>query len=77
MTRWYLRRMEHNVIGLTVERIDDARGFTRMWSARLPYDARMRRAMRVALGELRLQVARIDRAPEAGKVWDAIEVPEE
>ena len=58
MTRWYLHRM-HHCVALTVERVDDQRGFTRMWPARLVYDQRMRRAMRVALGELRRQVGQL------------------
>ena len=73
MTRWYLHRM-NNCIALTCERLDDQRGFTRMWPSRLIYDARMRRAMRVALGELRLMVQRIDGAPAAGAAFDPIEV---
>lgn len=73
MTRWYLHRM-HNCIGLTVERLDDQRGFTRMWPARLTYDQRMRRAMRVALADLQDMVDRIDRAPAPGKVWDPVVV---
>lgn len=73
MTRWYLHRM-NNCVALTCERLDDQRGFTRMWPARLIYDAKMRRAMRVALGELRRHVGRIDRAPAAGRAYDAVEV---
>ena len=73
MTRWYLHRM-NACIALTVERINDARGFTRQWSARLPYDARMRRAMRVALHQLREQVEQIDRFPAPARTYDPTEV---
>jgi hypothetical protein len=72
MTRWYLHRM-HGCIALTVERLDDQRGFTRMWPARLTFNARMRRAMRAALGDLRELVDDVDR-PRDGKRFDAVGV---
>jgi len=71
--RWYLHRM-NACYALTVERADDARGFTRMWPQRLAIDARLRKAMRVALADMTDMVQRIDRAPAPGPVYDPLEV---
>lgn len=71
-TRWYMRH-RNGAIYLTVERVDDARGYTMAWPARVGGDLYARRAYRSGLHLLRERLALID-VPREHRTYDPVEV---